>query len=57
MTFALNSNGLSLTKSMAEFLVEQQVDSIMFSIDAVTPETLKKIRGIKNLSALKRRCS
>ena len=54
MTFALNSNGLSLTKSMAEFLVEQQVDSIMFSIDAVTPETLKKIRGIKKLERIEK---
>lgn len=54
MTFALNSNGLSLTKSLAEFLVEQQIDSVMFSLDAVTPDTLEKIRGIRNLERIEK---
>ena len=45
MPIALNSNGLSLTDELAQFFVEQKIDSIMFSIDAVTPEVLKKVRG------------
>ncbi len=54
MTFALNSNGLTLSEQMADFLVEQKVDSVMFSIDAVTPATLIKIRGIKRLERIER---
>jgi MoaA/NifB/PqqE/SkfB family radical SAM enzyme len=54
MTFALNSNGLTLKEEMADFLVEQKVDSVMFSIDAVTPATLVKIRGIKRLERIER---
>jgi MoaA/NifB/PqqE/SkfB family radical SAM enzyme len=48
----LNSNGLTLTEAVAKFFVEIQLDSIMFSIDAVTPETLKKIRGIDKLQKI-----
>jgi len=40
MPFAMNSNGILLTQDLAEFFVEQQVDSIMFSIDAVTSQGL-----------------
>lgn len=54
MPFAMNTNGLALTEDMAKFLVEQKVDSIMFSIDAVTRETLKKIRGIKKLERIEK---
>jgi len=54
MPFALNSNGLALTKKLADFFVEQQIDSVMFSIDAVTPDTLKKIRGIRKLERIEK---
>ncbi len=54
MTFAFNTNGLTLSEEMAEFLVSQQVDSVMFSIDAVTPQTLVKIRGVKRLERIER---
>lgn len=54
MTFAFNTNGLSLTKGLADFLVEQGVDSVMVSIDAVTPDTLEKIRGIRNLPRIEK---
>ena len=54
MPMALNSNGILLTQEMAEFLVEQKVDSIMFSVDAVTPDTLKKVRGIRKLANIER---
>ena len=52
MTFAMNTNGLALTEDMAKYLVDQKIDSIMFSIDAVTPDTLKKIRGIRKLARI-----
>lgn len=54
MPVAMNTNGLALTQDIAEFLVEQQVDSVMISIDAVTPDTLKKIRGIRKLERIER---
>jgi len=47
-----NTNGLLLNKSNCEFLVEQKYDSVNISIDAMTPETLKKARGITALDKL-----
>jgi len=52
MSIAMNTNGLTLTDDLARFFAEQQVDSVMFSIDATTRETLKKIRGINNLAKI-----
>jgi pyruvate-formate lyase-activating enzyme len=52
ITIAMNTNGLTLTDDMARFLVEHEVDSIMFSIDSVTKETLKKIRGVDKLAKI-----
>ena len=49
---AINTNGLALTEDMARFLVESGVDSVSVSIDAVTPETLMKIRGIDRLDKI-----
>ena len=49
MALALNTNGLTLTESIAEFFCEIEVDSVMFSIDAVTKETLKKVRSVDKL--------
>jgi radical SAM protein with 4Fe4S-binding SPASM domain len=49
LTVAMNTNGLTLTEALAEFFVEVKLDSIFFSIDSVTKETLKKIRGIDKL--------
>jgi MoaA/NifB/PqqE/SkfB family radical SAM enzyme len=54
MPFAMNTNGLALTQELAEFLVEQRVDSVMVSIDATTPDTLKKVRGIRKLERIER---
>ena len=42
----------TLKDDLAQFFVEQQVDSVMFSIDSVTKETLKKIRGIDKLAKI-----
>ena len=54
MSIAMNTNGLTLDEDLARFFVEQKVDSVMFSLDAVTRETLKKIRGIHNLERIER---
>ncbi|MEX0814232.1 MAG: radical SAM protein [Dongiaceae bacterium] len=52
LAVAMNTNGLTLGEDLARFFVEQQVDSVMFSIDAVTRETLTKIRGIDKLEKI-----
>ncbi len=52
LTVAMNTNGLTLTEELARFFVEVKLDSIFFSIDAVTKETLKKIRGITKLEKI-----
>jgi len=52
LTVAMNTNGLTLTEELARFFVEVKLDSIFFSIDAVTKETLKKIRGINKLEKI-----
>src|SRR5580693_5842313 len=52
MALALNTNGLTLTESIAEFFCEIEVDSVMFSIDAVTKETLKKVRSVDKLEKI-----
>lgn len=52
MPVAMNTNGLTLSDDLARFFVEQEVDSVMFSIDSVTKETLKKIRGITKLEKI-----
>src|SRR5580658_483696 len=52
MALALNTNGLTLTESIAEFFCEIEVDSVMFSIDAVTRETLKKVRSVDRLEKI-----
>lgn len=52
MSVAMNTNGLTLTDDLADFFVIEEVDSVMFSIDATTRETLKKIRGIHKLEKI-----
>ena len=52
MRVAMNTNGLTLDADMARFFRDAKVDSVMVSIDARTRETLKKVRGIFNLSRI-----
>jgi len=47
-----NTNGVTLDEAMSQFLVDIQYDSVNISIDAMTPETLKKARGISTLDRL-----
>lgn len=51
---ALNTNGLTLTEAQARFFVDVKLDSIFFSLDATTPETLKRVRGVDKLDKIKR---
>jgi MoaA/NifB/PqqE/SkfB family radical SAM enzyme len=52
MPIAANTNGLTLTDDLAKFFVDLQVDSVMFSLDSVTKETLLKVRGIDKLEKI-----
>jgi MoaA/NifB/PqqE/SkfB family radical SAM enzyme len=52
MPIALNTNGLTLSDKIARFFCDIEVDSVMFSIDAVTKETLKKVRGVDKLKKI-----
>jgi len=52
MTLAMNTNGLTLTDDIADYMVKMKVDAISFSIDSTTRETLKKVRGIDKLDKL-----
>lgn len=54
ITVAMNTNGLQLTPEIARFMVEVGVDSVSISIDAMTPETLKAVRGIDRLDKIHR---
>lgn len=47
-----NTNGIALNQEIASFLVDVQFDSINVSIDALTPQTLKKARNLSNLNML-----
>jgi MoaA/NifB/PqqE/SkfB family radical SAM enzyme len=52
MTIAFNTNGLTLNESLAKFLVDEKVDSVFFSLEGVTRETLKKIRGVDKIEKI-----
>jgi len=52
ITVAMNTNGLALTPDLADYFVSIGLDSIFFSLDGVTPDTLEKIRGIRDLDRL-----
>lgn len=52
LTVSMNTNGLPLTDKLAKFFIDIKLDSIAFSIDAVTRKTLKKVRGIDKLEKI-----
>jgi radical SAM protein with 4Fe4S-binding SPASM domain len=52
MALSLNTNGLIVREPLAAFFVEIGIDAVCFSIDATTPETLRKIRGIDKLDKI-----
>ncbi len=51
---AMNTNGLTLTPRLCDLFIEEKVDSVMFSLDSVTPETLKLVRGVDKLEKIER---
>jgi MoaA/NifB/PqqE/SkfB family radical SAM enzyme len=52
IAIAMNTNGLTLTEEIARFFCDVRVDSVMFSLDATTPETLQKVRGVDKLAKI-----
>ena len=40
----MNTNGMSLTRELSEALITNHLDYIVFSLDAITPETYKRIK-------------
>lgn len=46
LPLVISTNGLLLTRELTRFLVEIKLDAISFSIDALTDETMKKVRGV-----------
>ena len=52
MTVAFNTNGLTLNDELATFFVDVQLDSIFFSLEGVTRETLMNIRGVDKIEKI-----
>jgi radical SAM protein with 4Fe4S-binding SPASM domain len=54
ISVSINTNGLVLREDLARFMVGIEVDSLFFSVDSTTPETLRKVRGIDKLNKIER---
>ena len=52
ISVALNTNGLTLKEDLAEFFVKEKIDTVFFSLDSTTPETLMKVRGVNKLQKI-----
>ena len=52
MDIILMTNGILLTPEFSEFLVRQEVSRVCISVDAATPETYEKVRGMDELEKL-----
>jgi len=52
LPIVINTNGLTMSEKIATFWAELPVDSVMFSLDSTTPETLKKVRGVDGLAKI-----
>jgi MoaA/NifB/PqqE/SkfB family radical SAM enzyme len=52
MTVAFNTNGLTLNDDLAKFFVDVRLDSIFFSLEGVTRQTLKKVRGVDKIEKI-----
>ncbi len=48
----MNTNGLTLTEKMAQSFVDMKMDTVFFSVDAMTRPTYQKIRGVDQLEKL-----
>lgn len=54
ISVAMNTNGLTMKPRLIEFLIAYAVDAVFFSLDAITPQTLKKVRGIDRLDKIEK---
>jgi radical SAM protein with 4Fe4S-binding SPASM domain len=52
LTGTFNTNGVKIDEDIAQLLVDIEFDSVNISVDALTPETLKKARGTTKLDRL-----
>jgi len=52
ISIAFNTNGLTLDDELAKLMVDIELDSISFSIDATSRDSLMKIRGIDKLEKI-----
>lgn len=52
LAITMDTNGLLLNESKMNSMVEIKVDSIFISLDALTPEAYKKVRGVDKLNFL-----
>jgi len=48
----INTNGLLMSEDYAQRLIDLKIDCVFVSIDAVTKDTLKKVRGTDNLEKI-----
>lgn len=49
----INTNGLLMTKEYAKHIVDLQIDCVFVSVDAMTPNVLKKVRGTDRLDRIR----
>ena len=54
LPIVFNTNGLTLNEKNAKMIVKKKIETVMFSVDAVTPKTLKKVRGIDKLEKIEK---
>jgi len=52
--FILMTNGIKLTEDIAELIVDLGIERLSVSLDAATPQTYEKIRGIDKLELIKK---
>jgi pyruvate-formate lyase-activating enzyme len=53
LSITMDTNGLLMNDDHMKNLIEMKADSVFISIDALTPETYKKVRGVNKLEELK----
>lgn len=52
LAITMDTNGLLLNDVKMQTMVDIKVDSVFISLDAFTPETYKKVRGVDKLNSL-----
>jgi MoaA/NifB/PqqE/SkfB family radical SAM enzyme len=52
MTVAINTNGLTLDDDKAKFFVDHRIDSVFFSLEGVSRDALKRVRGVETIEKI-----